>query len=156
MAGDPVIKLRALRIRQQCGVRFQAFPDRIEQFCLLRGGQAFYLASQVAHIPLTLARFALSGKRYLHEPAVLFFLRVEQAEQHFLDAGRAGGLELLLDSGLQGWVADFDRHDCLLRFKGTGKGGVNQQNPREVGVLRGAPLVYFLFEPPLRFPRGGI
>lgn len=56
---------------------------------------------------LTLARFALACKLYLNEPAVLFFLRVEQGEQHFLDAGRAGGLELLLDSGLQRWVADF-------------------------------------------------
>jgi hypothetical protein len=31
----------------------------------------------------------------------LFFLRVQQAEQHFLDAAGAGGLELLSDSGLQ-------------------------------------------------------
>jgi hypothetical protein len=45
MPGDAVIKFRALRIRQRGGVRFQAFPDRIEQFRLLRVGKAFYLAS---------------------------------------------------------------------------------------------------------------
>src|SRR5580658_722260 len=69
-------------------------------------------------MPTTLARFFISGK------------------QHFLDAAGAGGLELLLDSGLQGCVADFDGHGWLLGFKGTGKSGVNQQNPR--GVPRSA------------------
>ena len=73
MPGDAVVKLRALRISQGCRVRFQAFPDRIEQFRLLRRGEAFYLASQVAHMPITLALFALGCKLYLHEPAVLFF-----------------------------------------------------------------------------------
>jgi len=62
MPDDAVIKLRALRVRQGCGVRFQAFPDRIEEFCLLRRGEAFYLASQIAHMPITLARFFVSGK----------------------------------------------------------------------------------------------
>src|SRR5258708_35564839 len=38
----------------------------------------------------------------------------QQAEQHFLDAAGSGGLELLLDSGLQGCVADFDGHGSLL------------------------------------------
>jgi hypothetical protein len=37
MPGNAVIELRPLRIRQGDGVRFQAFPERIEQFCLLRG-----------------------------------------------------------------------------------------------------------------------
>jgi hypothetical protein len=52
-------------------------------------------------MPLTLARFCPACKLYVQEPAVLFLLRVEQAEQHFLNVGQAGGLELLLDSGLQ-------------------------------------------------------
>jgi hypothetical protein len=52
----------------------------------------------------------------------------EQAEQHFLDAAGAGGLELPSDSGLQGCVADFDGHGWLLGVKGTGKSGANQQN----------------------------
>jgi hypothetical protein len=74
MPRDAIVELRALCIRQGCGVRFQAFPDCIEEFCLLRRGEAFYLASRVAHMPLTLALFALACKLYLHEPAVLFFL----------------------------------------------------------------------------------
>ena len=62
MPGDSVIKLRPLRIRQRYRVRFQALPDRIEQFCLLRSGQAIDLASQIVHTPTTLARFFRSGK----------------------------------------------------------------------------------------------
>jgi hypothetical protein len=59
----------------------------------------------------------------LRQPAVLFFLRVQQAEQHFLDAAGADGLELLFDSGLRGCAADFDGRGWLLGFKGTGKSG---------------------------------
>jgi len=44
----------------------------------------------------------------LRKPAVLFLLRFQQADQHFLDAGGAGGLKLLLDSGFQSSVMDFD------------------------------------------------
>ncbi len=62
MSSDSVIKLRSLRIRQRYCVRFQALPDRIQQFCLLRGGQAIDLASQIAHTPTTLTRFIGSGK----------------------------------------------------------------------------------------------
>jgi hypothetical protein len=51
MPSDAVIKLRLLRIRQRCGVRFQALPHRVEQFCLLRGGEAVDLASQIAYNP---------------------------------------------------------------------------------------------------------
>ena len=57
-----------------------------------------------------------------------------ETEQHFLSAVEAGGQELLLDSGLQGCVANFDGHGRLLGFKGTGKSGVNQQNPRGMGL----------------------
>src|SRR5271166_2956637 len=42
MPSDAVIELRPLRIRQRCRVRFQAFPDGIEQFCLLRRGEGIY------------------------------------------------------------------------------------------------------------------
>src|ERR1700693_3348327 len=45
--------------------RPQAFPDRIEQIRLLRRGEAVDLASQIAHMPTTLARFYRSCK---HEP----------------------------------------------------------------------------------------
>ena len=38
---DAVVKLRPLRIRQRYRVRFQALPDRIQQFRLLRSGQAY-------------------------------------------------------------------------------------------------------------------
>ena len=64
-----------------------------------------------------------------------FRVGFEQAEQHYLDAAGAGGLELLLGSGLQGCVADFDGHGWLLGFKGTGKCGVNQQNRRRDGTV---------------------
>ncbi len=63
MPGDSEIKLRPLRIGQRECVRFQTLPDGIQQFCLLRGGQAIDLASQIAHTPTTLARFLRSGKR---------------------------------------------------------------------------------------------
>ena len=49
MPSDAVLKLRPLRIRQRCRVRFQALPDRIQQFCLLGWGQAIDLASQIVH-----------------------------------------------------------------------------------------------------------
>ena len=70
MPGDSVIKLRPLRIRQRYRVRFQALPDRIQQFCLLRCGQAIDLASQIVHTPIKLARFPRSGKheRLLRSP----------------------------------------------------------------------------------------
>jgi len=51
MPSDSVIKLRPLRIRQRYRVCFQALPDRIQQFCLLRSGQAIDLASQIVHTP---------------------------------------------------------------------------------------------------------
>jgi len=51
MPGDAVIELRALRIGQRCRIRLEAFPDRIEQFGLLRRGETFYLPSQVARMP---------------------------------------------------------------------------------------------------------
>jgi hypothetical protein len=76
--------------------------------------------------------------------------RFEKAEQHFLDAAGAGGLELLFDSGLQGCVADFDGHGSLLGFEGTGKSGVNQQNPQE-GELYEALLFLFSVRAALRF-----
>ena len=63
MPGDSEIKLRPLRIGQRECVRFQTLPDGIQQFCLLRGGQAIDLASQIAHTPTTLARFLRGGKR---------------------------------------------------------------------------------------------
>lgn len=66
MPSDAVIKLRPLRIRQRCRVRFQVFPDRIQQFCLLCMGEAIYLVSQIAHMFITLARFSCSGKRTLY------------------------------------------------------------------------------------------
>jgi hypothetical protein len=49
MASDAVIKLRPLRIRQACRVRFQAFPNRIQEFCLLSSGESLNLSSQIAH-----------------------------------------------------------------------------------------------------------
>ncbi len=62
MPTDSVIKLRPLRIRQRYRVRFQALPDRIQQFRLLRSGQAIDLASQIVHTLPTLTRFVRSGK----------------------------------------------------------------------------------------------
>lgn len=59
---NSVIKLRPLRIRQGHRVRLQAFPDGIQQFRLFRSGQAIYLASQIAHNLITLARFLRTGK----------------------------------------------------------------------------------------------
>ena len=63
MPRNSEIKLRPLRIRQRRRIRFQALPDRIQQFRLLRSGQAINLASQIAHTPTTLARFLCSVKR---------------------------------------------------------------------------------------------
>jgi hypothetical protein len=98
MPGDAVIKLGPLRIGQRCRVRFQAFPDCIEQVGLLRCGEAVDLASKIAHNPITVPRPRPACKRIL-SAMVLFFLSVKQTEQHFFDAAGDGGLELLLDSG---------------------------------------------------------
>jgi hypothetical protein len=46
-------------------VRFQAFPDCIQQFRLLRREEAVYLLSQIAHMPITQRGFPVSGKRTL-------------------------------------------------------------------------------------------
>jgi hypothetical protein len=64
MPGDAVIKLCPLRVRQRQRVGFQAFPDGIQQFRLFRSGEAIYLTSQIAHTPITLARFFRSGKTW--------------------------------------------------------------------------------------------
>jgi len=62
MPGDSVINFRSLRIGQRCCISFEALPDRIQQLCLLRSGQAIDLASQVVHTPTTLARFVHTRK----------------------------------------------------------------------------------------------
>jgi hypothetical protein len=62
-------------------------------------------------------------------------LRVQQAEQHFLDATGAGGLELLLDSGLQGCVVDFDGQGSLLGLKVTGEGYRESTESQEDGAV---------------------
>jgi hypothetical protein len=54
--------------------------------------------------------FRIDGASVLQEPAVLFFLRIEKAEQRLLRTGGAGGLHLPLDSGFQIRVLDFDAH----------------------------------------------
>ena len=59
----------------------------------------------------------------------------QQAEQHFLDAAGAGGLELLLNFGFQGCVAGFRWSWLLLGIKVTRKDDVNQQNPRRDGAV---------------------
>jgi len=46
---DAVVKLRSLRVRQRQRVGFQAFPNCIQQFRFLGGGESFYLLSQIAH-----------------------------------------------------------------------------------------------------------
>jgi hypothetical protein len=55
----------------------------------------------------------------LQKPTILLFLGLQQAEQDFLDAGRAGRLKLFLDSGLKGRIVDFDIHVLGLQ-KGIG------------------------------------
>ena len=45
---DAVIQLRALRVRQRQCVGFQAFPNCIQQFGFLGGGEILYLLSKVA------------------------------------------------------------------------------------------------------------
>ena len=62
MPSNAVIKFGPLGTRQRYCVRFQAFPNRIQQLCLLRSGEAIDLASQIAHMPITLARFVRTGK----------------------------------------------------------------------------------------------
>jgi hypothetical protein len=51
----------------------------------------------------------------LQEPTILFFLGLQQTEQDFLDAARAGGLKLFLDSGLKSRIADLDIHALTLQ-----------------------------------------
>ena len=49
------------------------------------------------------------------KPTILFLLGLQQTEQYFLDAAGAGRLKLLLDSGLQGRIVDFDVHGSILQ-----------------------------------------
>ena len=63
----------------------------------------------------------------------------QQAEQHFLDAAGARGLELLSDSGLQGCVADFDDHGSLLVQGYWKEWGESTKTPE--GWDRGIPLL---------------
>jgi len=49
MSCNPVIKLRALCFRKRHFLRFKAFPQRVKQLHLLRGGEAVYLVSEIAH-----------------------------------------------------------------------------------------------------------
>src|SRR5579863_885640 len=62
MPSDAVIKLRPLRVCQRHCVRFQAFPDCVQQLRLLRRREAVNLLSQIAHTVTTLARFSRRGK----------------------------------------------------------------------------------------------
>jgi len=67
-------------------------------------------------------------------------LGFEHAEQDFLDAAGAGGLELLSDSGLQGCVADFDGHDWLLGCRVRERVGASTKSPEEL-MRSGGPLL---------------
>ena len=62
----------------------------------------------------------IDGVFVFQEPAILFFLRFEKAEQRFLGAGGAGGLHLFLDSSLQGRIVDFDVHGRFLTVSSLG------------------------------------
>ncbi len=46
----------------------------------------------------------------LQQPAVLFFLGLEQAQQHFFNAAGPSRLQLFLKTGIQGRVSDLDIH----------------------------------------------
>ncbi len=46
----------------------------------------------------------------LQQPAVLFFLGLEQAQQHFFHATGPSRLQLFLKAGFQGRVSDLDIH----------------------------------------------
>ena len=46
----------------------------------------------------------------LQQPAVLFFLGLEQAQQHFFNAAGPSRLQLFLKAGFQGRVSDLDIH----------------------------------------------
>jgi len=49
MMSDAAIQLGVLRFSQRERLGLQAFPDRVQQFRLLDGRQAFYLIAQIAH-----------------------------------------------------------------------------------------------------------
>jgi hypothetical protein len=57
----------------------------------------------------------VDGIPVFQKPSVLFLLSLQQTQQHFFDAGRAGRSKLLLDSGLQCRIMDFDVHGSILR-----------------------------------------
>lgn len=108
-----------------------------------RSAGSFRLGFQVCQVPIELvfgdalapvefidaaANLGVNRVPVLEKPAVLFLLSFKQAEQHFFDGGGAGGLDLFLDSGFQGGVADFDVHG----LKVTAKGLANQEMPLNV------------------------
>lgn len=65
-------------------------------------------------LPHTSPDFRINGVPVLQEPAVLFFLCIEKAQQRLFGAGGAGGLHLPLYSGFQIRVPDFNLHVCPL------------------------------------------
>ena len=52
-----------MRVCERYRVRFQVFPHLIQQFSFFRSGEAVDLVAQIAHMPLTLARFPRWRKR---------------------------------------------------------------------------------------------
>jgi len=56
----------------------------------------------------------IDGFPVFQEPPIPLLLGFRQAQQCFLDAAEVGRLQLFLESGLQGRIADFDVHRLLL------------------------------------------
>jgi|SRR5271157_2545543 len=63
MTLNAVIQLSALCVRQPQRIGFQTLPHSIQQFHLFSGREASYLVSQIAHCPITVARFCSPHKR---------------------------------------------------------------------------------------------
>ena len=61
--------------------------------------------------------FCVYGIAIFGEPAILFLLGFQQAEQDFFNSARAGCLKLLLDPGFQIRITDFDGHGFHLAPK---------------------------------------
>jgi hypothetical protein len=144
MPDDAVIEFRPLRIRHRCGVCFQAFPDRIEQFCLLGGREAFYLASQIAHIAhgtsirtVDEGAFCCYDTRH-SKPTMKALTTLE------LCAGGGGQALGLEQAGIEHVaLVEFDGHACETLRKNRPKWNVIRTDIREFNAssFRGVDIV---------------
>ncbi|MFZ3329221.1 MAG: hypothetical protein WA197_01215 [Candidatus Acidiferrales bacterium] len=87
------------------------------QFCQERIQLIFWNSFAAVELSDPAPNLRVDTLAIFQQPTVLFFLRLQQSHQHFLDAARPSRLPLFSESSFQGRIANFDVHSSTLPNK---------------------------------------